>query len=215
MRTQILDNNSIDYKGYTSSSLDIAIRYGHKHKNILASFRNMLSNLTLDAHNKLNFQESKYKDKRGKYNILILMDDYTANFFISYTNTGIKKQKISTNLLYVISDGIYKKIGITTEDKKDTRLKQLQTGNPRKLSYELTLQIDNARSIEAKLHKYFKEKNTFSEWFIVSLEEIISQINKIVGEKLEIINPPQYEPIYPINDTFDAWIQRYIHFIHS
>ena len=64
--------------------------------------------------------------------------------------------------IYFISDGEFIKIGYTDRDV-ESRLKSLQTGNPKKLV--LLGQMDGNESKEADLHEQFKALRAHGEWF--------------------------------------------------
>lgn len=72
--------------------------------------------------------------------------------------------------LYLLStdtDDGYKiyKIGFTKKSV-ESRVKQLQTGNPRKINIEYVYEADKyISSIESRLHKDFKEGRLNGEWF--------------------------------------------------
>ena len=88
-----------------------------------------------------------------------------------------KKYK-SANLLYLISDGEFTKIGVTT-DTTFNRLKTLQTANARKLYCEFSIIVDNATKIERDLHKRYKSKRLMGEWFNLSKRDIKNIKNKL------------------------------------
>jgi len=83
----------------------------------------------------------------------------------------VKNTKKISNVLYLITDGIYTKIGIATKNAT-RRLKQCQTGNPKKLWIEFEVFITNAREIEAKLHKEYSDKRLMGEWFKLDKSDI-------------------------------------------
>lgn len=66
------------------------------------------------------------------------------------------------------------KIGITKNDP-NKRIKQLQTGNPRKISLIKFYQSENYLKVERWLHKkYFNKTEAENEWRSLSDEEIFS-----------------------------------------
>lgn len=65
------------------------------------------------------------------------------------------------------------KIGYTNNIKK--RLKELQTGSPKKL--KLLGYIDGGRTKEQELHSQFKQYRVNGEWFRLH-QEIVDYINK-------------------------------------
>ena len=79
--------------------------------------------------------------------------------------------------IYFISDGEFIKIGYTDRDV-ESRLKSLQTGNPKKLV--LLGQMDGNESKEAELHEQFKALRANGEWF-KSSSVLIRYIKSIGG----------------------------------
>ena len=90
-----------------------------------------------------------------------------------------KKKKKWSNTLYLISDGKYTKIGITTGGASN-RLKTLQTGNARKLYVVFETFIKKASRIERQLHIRYADKRLQGEWF----ELTDNDIKNIKGELL-------------------------------
>lgn len=82
--------------------------------------------------------------------------------------------------VYFVTDGEYVKIGIAAS--LPNRIKQLQTGNPRKLKAMYVIEADNQRNalkIESDLHNYFKEKRCIGEWFSLRRSEIEYGVRKL------------------------------------
>lgn len=68
------------------------------------------------------------------------------------------------------------KIGITKNDPKK-RIKQLQTGNPRKIDLLKSYSSENYLKVERWLHrKYFVKTEAKNEWRSLSNEEVFSFI---------------------------------------
>ena len=68
------------------------------------------------------------------------------------------------------------KIGVTKNDPKK-RIKQLQTGNPRKIDLLKTYSSENYLKVEKWLHrKYFVKTEAKNEWRSLSNEEVFSFI---------------------------------------
>lgn len=86
--------------------------------------------------------------------------------------------------VYFITDGMYIKIG-TTKVGVEKRLKQLNTGSPKKLY--LLGYISGGKEKEKEIHKQFNNNKIRQngEWFQAT-DELISFINK-VNEKQNII----------------------------
>ncbi len=94
--------------------------------------------------------------------------------------------------IYILTDGVNTKIGITTSLEK--RLASYSTHNPSFYTFKVyeTAEIDEAKRIEAVVKLYFREKLTGSgkEWFAVTPE----QVDRIVAVFLE---PTSEEVITP------------------
>ena len=78
------------------------------------------------------------------------------------------------NCVYFISDGNYIKIGVATDLLR--RLASLQTGNPNKLEVKCIIEFESKREAsyqESRIHRYFKSKHHFGEWFDLSDEDIL------------------------------------------
>lgn len=69
------------------------------------------------------------------------------------------------------------KIGFSKEPHK--RLKSLQTGYPEKLTLHYIKEIDETqvRQLEKHIHRAIAYKRTKGEWFNISLDDAISEIN--------------------------------------
>lgn len=77
-------------------------------------------------------------------------------------------------LLEVDKDGNERhKIGIT-KNNPELRVKQLQTGNPSKISLLKFYESDNYLKVERRLHKQYQSKTEANnEWRTLSNEEVI------------------------------------------
>lgn len=88
--------------------------------------------------------------------------------------------------VYFISDGKFVKIGVAAS--LPNRIKQLQTGNPRKL-YAMfiigTKTQKEALKVESDLHKIFSEKQCIGEWFDIT-ESDIKKVCRKIGYPLMI-----------------------------
>lgn len=75
--------------------------------------------------------------------------------------------------VYFISDGEFVKIGVA--ESLPNRIKELQTGNPRKLFALYVIDTNSkidALKIERDLHKLFSSVRCIGEWFEINDEEI-------------------------------------------
>lgn len=102
-------------------------------------------------------------------------------------------------MIYAISDGHCVKIGYTSQPP-EKRLRQLQTGNPRRLRLIDTLEGDH--EVESYIHRYFdKDRIRNLEWFNLK-EELVSdffsyirtmrffeKIGKVANEKIRVERP--------------------------
>lgn len=104
----------------------------------------------------LNLVSSKYTRKKYIGNILI---------------------EEMENCVYFISDGEYIKIG--SASSLPNRMKQLQTGNARKLKALYVIPCKNqaeSLKIEKVLHKRLEEDNVLGEWFRINDDKIRSVV---------------------------------------
>ena len=89
------------------------------------------------------------------------------------------------NKIYIISNGEkkqdsqfnYYKIGVSKSPQ--TRIKQLQTGNPNKLKllFEAEIKKADAYKVEKTIHNFFKEhegKHVYNEWFKLTDDEVVN-----------------------------------------
>ena len=77
--------------------------------------------------------------------------------------------------VYFITDGNYIKIGMAASIP--TRVKQLQTGNPNRLSvlYLIDAKTQHeAGKIERKYHELFKHKQKLGEWFDITEKDLLN-----------------------------------------
>lgn len=69
------------------------------------------------------------------------------------------------------------KIGVTRRDIK-TRLTELQTGNPNKLSIISVFKTEYPYELETSLHNYYSYYNINNEWFNLS-DDMIESFNSV------------------------------------
>lgn len=79
------------------------------------------------------------------------------------------------NIVYLLNleDSDLYKIGITEENKIDKRIKNLQTGAPKKINIVTLFKTEFATIIEKKLHALFNTKRSNGEWFELSYDDIL------------------------------------------
>ena len=119
-----------------------------------------------------------YNDK-GQTTETIVLNKMQADAVLAILSFNKAKAQKKSNIIYLISDGEYIKIGKATGSATQ-RLKQLQTGNARKLYVLLEKNVKEADTIELELHELFFEKRMCGEWFDISKEDI-SVIKEILN----------------------------------
>lgn len=88
-------------------------------------------------------------------------------------------------IVYIVSDGMFTKIGLTNTSIKK-RLKQLQTGNPHELTIIKTFNTNNSTKsawMEQKLHNRFHKNRVRGEWFLFNQTQMI-KVLKVAEEYL-------------------------------
>jgi hypothetical protein len=88
----------------------------------------------------------------------------------------------STEIVYLITDGQYYKIGKSTVSGLKSRLKSIQTGNPNKIKKVFTISVYDSFLSETSLKKEFKVYRRQGEWFDFSapglLDTVIESMRK-------------------------------------
>jgi hypothetical protein len=74
-------------------------------------------------------------------------------------------------MVYLLKANNFYKIGIT-KNKVSNRVRVLQTGCPFKIEIFDTFETRNDLSVENALHKIFRNKRTYGEWFELLNEDI-------------------------------------------
>lgn len=90
-----------------------------------------------------------------------------------------------TYYVYLITDGTYTKVGISSDPQK--RLAALQTANPKKLSIAHTVKLmskESASLLESGLHQYFEKARVSGEWLLLPFD-IIRDAIPIVEKSIE------------------------------
>jgi len=67
--------------------------------------------------------------------------------------------------IYVMQCKEYVKFGVSRSP--EIRIKELQTGNPFKITLLLQVLYDNHFNIEKTIHNYFNDNRKIGEWFII------------------------------------------------
>lgn len=88
--------------------------------------------------------------------------------------------------VFVGSNGL-RKIGISKNVR--SRLAQIQTASPFKVTLELAEECADAEAIEGRAHRALAEKRAFGEWFEVTAKEARDAIERAMGQdrKLQTI----------------------------
>lgn len=77
----------------------------------------------------------------------------------------------------------YVKVGKTNDLQK--RKQQLQTGNPFKIEFYKTIESNNYHKLERIFHQIFNDRKVLNEWFVLSLSEVDSEIEKIIANNTD------------------------------
>ncbi len=75
---------------------------------------------------------------------------------------------VNKKYIYVMQCKNYVKFGYS--QNPNSRIKELQTGNPFKIHLLLKVNYNCVSSIEKEIHRYFKEKRERGEWFKIDEE---------------------------------------------
>jgi hypothetical protein len=94
--------------------------------------------------------------------------------------------------IYIISDGTSVKIGISKTPEK--RLKQLQTGHPKKLILCKVREVpdDRAKKLENIIHRTCGHYRLKGEWFSMSLPLAESMVHDVLLRTDELKNLDNY-----------------------
>lgn len=82
-----------------------------------------------------------------------------------------------SNYIYIISNGEAFKVGFSKDPKR--RVKQLQTGNPKKLElmYFVEIEVAPVKILEDIVHRYLKFNHLTGEWFKADFEKIKTELD--------------------------------------
>jgi hypothetical protein len=73
--------------------------------------------------------------------------------------------------VYVIVDNVNQRFKIGSAKYPSQRLKQLQTGNPNKLSIALRIPSTNMEQLEDELQAQYKHRKIRGEWYKLTWED--------------------------------------------
>jgi hypothetical protein len=104
---------------------------------------------------------------------------------ISYSNdnediTSVRVTRDNKGFIYIMTDGEYFKIGISSDVAK--RLRGIQTNHPQKISVILSQFVKNNLELESFFHEKYKSKRVSGEWF--RLDEVeLKEAKEIIISK--------------------------------
>lgn len=125
------------------------------------------------------------------------------------------KNKQAVQSVYFITEIPYSgcvKIGMT-RGPVEKRMKQLQTGNPRKLCIIAVVYVRDALAVEKQLHKKYTTRHNFGEWYNFDN----SELPKLIKEESAIkyipcnvttasVKPSKPNQQLPVKWSFVRWI---------
>lgn len=85
--------------------------------------------------------------------------------------TGSVLESSATEWVYLVKSGELHKIGMSTSDVKK-RIETLKTASPTPLEVVCVVETDDARGLEALLHKMFKTRRVKGEWFSLTPDDV-------------------------------------------
>lgn len=124
-----------------------------------------------------------------------------VNGFVYFAYTPISYEK-----------GIHHiKIGQTKN--LESRLSQLQTGNPYPLVFYKTHQSFDYKKIEKELHQKYKAKKVLNEWFNITLEDVDNELKllspEVPGDVIPKTKWSDYLPSFSsIKNIFSSILKR-------
>ncbi len=107
--------------------------------------------------------------------------------------------------IYIIKMGStdYYKVGSTRDnDTMETRLSELQTGNPMPLKFASIIEDDMYRSVETRTHRKLNDYRMMGEWFHCDFELIYNTIQMI---RIEMIDEYNVDKSYPCIDIIPSY----------
>lgn len=132
-----------------------------KEKKISGYNRTMFGRQIKSYFNLNNKCKQRRSDGKRFY---ILNDNLSDNNVNTISSSKVQKNALNeSGYVYFISDGDYVKIGVATHVNE--RLRQLQTGNPRKLTLIKVLKSEKPYELENNLHDIFEKYRVNGEWF--------------------------------------------------
>lgn len=122
------------------------------------------------------------KTKKGQNNSLLIDIDS-----LNKCKTG-KQQKEKTEnkgIVYILAEenSQYIKIGMTNQSVQ-SRLKNLQTGNPRRLQIKRIYHCENMAALEQKLHNLLQDCHVILEWFVI---DDLSTVDDFIETQSDVI----------------------------
>ena len=90
------------------------------------------------------------------------------------------------------------KIGMSKNEDKSRRLKQLQTGANDELYYLHTFDTNTPFKLEQMLHNHYKFNKVINEWYVMNSEDI-KEFMPLCEEKQKIIDSMTDNPFFKRN----------------
>jgi predicted GIY-YIG superfamily endonuclease len=172
------ENKYADYYLFLEEVVEECDYYKDK---LLKNKYTQLRNNIIDKFNNINFT-SKYL-YIPELTKLILLNEYKS-LLKSNNNSIIMidnriKHNYKVQCLYFIKESKQPNYKIGYTSNINNRIKELQTGNPRKLTIYKTILALRCEKLETYLHTYFSDNKIKNEWFKLKTSHIKNIISKI------------------------------------
>lgn len=97
----------------------------------------------------------------------------------------LRDKKSSSDNIYLIQNTSTKSVKIGVSKDIESRLKSLQTGHEHQLKLIYTKPVEDASSLELKLHHKFSDKRVRGEWFKVNPKKVIKEIEEFTFKRTD------------------------------
>lgn len=100
--------------------------------------------------------------------------EFLAGYFLIKSKMELDsaiKSNCRKGFVYVLTDGVYFKIG-KTKNTVDLRRKQMSVGNPSQIDIVLEIATNNIDLLEVQLHEKYRQKKVKGEWFKLSKKDL-------------------------------------------
>lgn len=157
-----------------------AVRLG-KTRITLFKFTGSFKAATAAAHSKEAYAKMKELGIKGKAYVRLAQRPRKGPKQPPSERVVKRKELRECQLIYLITDQVFVKIGISKNPEK--RLKELQTSHPRKLSIMKIFSVQCAAlPVERVLHKLLSHKRSSGEWFEPKrLSAVPSYVERMIG----------------------------------